>query len=82
MTCLRSVPLTAIVTAVNTKPSACKFTPIIDGPDGLIPAHASTLLREGRFHRMPVIAGSTTDDGAGFAGNPTGITNTTGSRHF
>ncbi|KAH7105923.1 carboxyesterase [Auriculariales sp. MPI-PUGE-AT-0066] len=77
MACLRSLPLSALVTAVNTKPSTCKYTPIIDGPDGLIPAHASTLLREGRFLRMPVMPGSTTDDGAGFAGNPSGIVNTT-----
>ena len=75
MPCLRAAPLSAIVAAVNGKPSACKFLPIIDGR--FILDYPSTLLREGRFHKVPFIGGHCTDDGSIFVGAPSGITNTT-----
>ena len=75
MPCLRAVPLSAIVAAVNGKPSTCKFLPIIDG--SFLPDYPSTLLRESRFHKMPFIGGHCTDDGSIFVGAPSGIINTT-----
>ena len=75
MPCLRAAPLSAIVAAINGKPSTCKFLPIIDG--SFLPDYPSTLLREGRFHKMPFIGGHCTDDGSIFVGAPSGITNTT-----
>jgi carboxylesterase type B len=75
MACLRAAPLSAIVAAVNGKPAACKFLPIIDG--GFLPDYPSRLLARGRFHKMPFVGGHCTDDGSIFVGAPSGITNTT-----
>ncbi|TFY63048.1 hypothetical protein EVJ58_g3474 [Rhodofomes roseus] len=75
MPCLRAAPLSAIVAAVNGKPSACKYLPIID--EDFLPDYPSTLIREGKFHKMPFIGGHCTDDGSIFVGAPSGITNTT-----
>jgi carboxylesterase type B len=75
MTCLRAAPLSSIVTAVNGKPSTCKFLPVIDGD--FLRDYPSRLLAEGKFHKMPFMGGHCTDDGSIFVGAPSGITNTT-----
>ncbi|EIN04230.1 carboxyesterase [Punctularia strigosozonata HHB-11173 SS5] len=75
LACLRAAPLSAIVDAVNTKPSTCKFLPVIDGD--LIQDLPSTMLREGRFSKVNFVGGHCTDDGSIFVGDPATFTNTT-----
>ncbi|OSX56176.1 hypothetical protein POSPLADRAFT_1160806 [Postia placenta MAD-698-R-SB12] len=75
MSCLRAAPLSALVTAINSRPSSCGFLPVVDGM--LLPALPSQLIATGRFHRMPFIGGHVTDDGSIFVGDPANFVNTT-----
>jgi hypothetical protein len=49
---MRAAPLANIVAAVNGKPSTCKFLPVIDGKNGLIPDYPSRLIAAGRFNKV------------------------------
>ncbi|KAJ6618669.1 Alpha/Beta hydrolase protein [Mycena sp. CBHHK59/15] len=69
--CLRKASLGAIVSAVNNKPSTCKFEPVIDG--GYIPDITSKLLAAGKFSKVPILAGHTAQDGSIFVGQPASI---------
>ncbi|KAJ7817956.1 Alpha/Beta hydrolase protein [Mycena leptocephala] len=53
--CLRKASIGAIVSAVNNKPSTCKYEPVIDG--GYIPDITSKLLSAGKFTKVPILAG-------------------------
>ncbi|KAJ7769194.1 carboxyesterase [Mycena maculata] len=70
--CLRSANIGAIVSAVNNKPSTCKYEPVIDGD--YIPDITSILLTEGNFSKVPILAGHTAQDGSIFVGSNTSIT--------
>ena len=39
------------------------FHPVIDGPDGLIPDLPSRLFAQGKFAKLPFIAGTNLDEG-------------------
>ncbi|KAJ7151204.1 Alpha/Beta hydrolase protein [Mycena filopes] len=71
--CLRGADATALQQAIATSwaesTEGYPFAPVIDGPHGLIPALPSVLLAEGKFARLPFIAGSNLDEGTYFA-NP------------
>ncbi|KAJ7507320.1 carboxyesterase [Mycena galericulata] len=69
--CLRKASVRAIISAVNNKPSTCKYEPVIDGH--YIPDITSTLLSEGRFSKVPILAGHTAQDGSIFVGTPASI---------
>ncbi|EED78189.1 carbohydrate esterase [Postia placenta Mad-698-R] len=75
MGCLRAAPLSALVTAINSRPSSCGFLPVVDGT--ILPALPSQLIATGRFHRMPFVGGHVTDDGSIFVGDPANFVNTT-----
>lgn len=62
--CLSKANTTELFAAVNlTLERSLTFGLTIDGPDGLLPDLPSTLLSEGRFARMPFIAGTNLDEG-------------------
>ncbi|KAJ7151210.1 extracellular triacylglycerol lipase precursor [Mycena filopes] len=71
--CLRGADAIALQQAITTSwaesTEGYPFAPVIEGPDGLIPALPSVLLAEGKFARLPFIAGSNLDEGTYFA-NP------------
>ncbi|KAJ7151199.1 extracellular triacylglycerol lipase precursor [Mycena filopes] len=71
--CLRGADATALQQAIATSwaesTEGYPFAPVINGPHGLIPALPSVLLAEGKFARLPFIAGSNLDEGTYFA-NP------------
>ncbi|KAF8208376.1 carboxyesterase [Mycena galopus ATCC 62051] len=69
--CLRKASLGAIVSAVNNKPSTCKYEPVIDGD--YIPDITSKLLSSGRFSKVPILAGHNAQDGSIFIGTPASI---------
>ncbi|PCH36462.1 carboxyesterase [Wolfiporia cocos MD-104 SS10] len=75
MSCLRAAPLSALVDAINNRPSSCGYLPVVDGV--FLPDLPSRLLTQGRFHMMPFIGGHVTDDGSIFVGNPADFVNTT-----
>ncbi|KAJ7866664.1 alpha/beta-hydrolase [Mycena leptocephala] len=66
--CLRKASIGAIVSAVNNKPSTCKYEPVIDG--GYIPDITSKLFSAGKFTKVPILAGHTAQDGSIFVGTP------------
>ncbi|KAJ7291098.1 carboxyesterase [Mycena rebaudengoi] len=69
--CLRKASLGAIVSAVNNKPSTCKFLPVIDRD--YVTGIPSQLFAEGRFSKVPILAGHTAQDGSIFVGKPESI---------
>ncbi|KAJ7248631.1 carboxyesterase [Mycena haematopus] len=69
--CLRKASLGAIVSAVNNKPSTCKYEPVIDGH--YIPDITTKLLSAGRFTKVPILAGHNAQDGSIFVGTPASI---------
>ncbi|KZT11579.1 carboxyesterase [Laetiporus sulphureus 93-53] len=75
MSCMRAAPLSALVAAVNNRPSGCSYLPIVDG--SFLPDLPTRLLTRGEFHKMPFIGGHVTDDGSIFVENPADFTNTT-----
>ncbi|GHJ89343.1 hypothetical protein NliqN6_5745 [Naganishia liquefaciens] len=76
MRCLRSTATSALIAAVNHRPQPlCKYLPIVDGD--IIQDIPTKMIAQGRFAKVPVMAGHTTNDGTGFTGSPTAITNDT-----
>ncbi|KAF7366513.1 PLP-dependent transferase [Mycena sanguinolenta] len=69
--CLRKASLGAIVSAVNNKPSTCKYEPVIDGD--YIPDITTKLLSAGKFTKVPILAGHNAQDGSIFVGTPASI---------
>lgn len=65
--CLRSASFTTLLDAWNAtvvdNPQPLPFAPVIDGDGGLIPDLPSSLLAQGRFARLPFIAGTCLDEG-------------------
>ncbi|KAJ9092088.1 hypothetical protein QFC20_007470 [Naganishia adeliensis] len=53
----------------------CKYLPIVDGE--IIQDIPTKMIAQGRFAKVPVMAGHTTNDGTGFTGSPTQVTNDT-----
>ena len=43
------------------------FGPVVDGPGGILPDKPKTLRENGKFMKMKIISGVTTDEGAYFA---------------
>ncbi|KAI0742346.1 esterase 1 [Daedaleopsis nitida] len=68
--CMRSSDTSTLLTAwEETAPSFPEeflFTPVIDGPGGVIPDLPSKLLAAGKFAKIPFIAGTVLDDGSIF----------------
>ncbi|KAJ6463699.1 extracellular triacylglycerol lipase precursor [Mycena vitilis] len=66
--CLRAVPVDEIVTAhaAAVATAVVGWTPVIDGPGGLIPELPSELVAEGHFSRVPFISGTNLDEGTLF----------------
>lgn len=67
--CLRNLSVERILQLQGTPGLNSEFVnirPIIDGE--IIPGDVDTLWREGRFNRMPVMGGSTEDEGTFFTG--------------
>ena len=75
--CLRGRPYSVLNQAFNTTPNTL-FGPQVDGD--FIPDLTSTLLREGRFVRVPLLVGANTDEGTTFG--PKGIDNTTAFANY
>ncbi|KAJ7614595.1 carboxyesterase [Mycena polygramma] len=69
--CLRKSSIGAIVSAVNNKPSTCKYEPVIDGD--YVPDITSKLLSAGKFSKVPILAGHNAQDGSIFVGTPASI---------
>ncbi|KAJ7701777.1 Alpha/Beta hydrolase protein [Mycena rosella] len=69
--CLRKASIGAIISAVNNKPSTCKYEPIIDGD--YIPDITSKMFTAGKFSKVPILAGHTAQDGSIFVGAPATI---------
>ncbi|WRT69771.1 uncharacterized protein IL334_006762 [Kwoniella shivajii] len=75
MSCLRSTSIRTLIAAVNHRPQPlCKYLPIVDGYN--IVDFPSQLVKNGRFSKMPIVAGHMTNDGTTFTGSPTTVTNT------
>ncbi|KAJ7775366.1 extracellular triacylglycerol lipase precursor [Mycena metata] len=66
--CLRNVSVDEIVSAQEAAVAGAVigWTPVIDGPGGFIPELASKLVAEGKFSRIPFIAGTNLDEGTLF----------------
>ncbi|KAI5451352.1 hypothetical protein NCC49_001945 [Naganishia albida] len=76
MKCLRSTSVGSLIDAVNHRPQPlCKYLPIVDGD--IIQDIPTKMIAQGRFAKIPVMAGHTTNDGTGFTGSPTQVTNDT-----
>ncbi|KAJ7728940.1 esterase 1 [Mycena maculata] len=69
--CLQRVNSSAILTASTLAWAESNepfpWQPTIDGPIGLIPAHPFSLIAEGKFTRLPFIAGTNLNEGTYFA---------------
>ncbi|WWC92866.1 uncharacterized protein L201_007827 [Kwoniella dendrophila CBS 6074] len=75
MSCLRSTSIRTLIAAVNHRPQPlCKYLPIVDGHN--IVDFPSQLVKNGRFSKMPIMAGHMTNDGTTFTGSPATVTNT------
>ena len=65
--CLRKANSTEMFSGINAAiskaPELFAFQPTFDGPDGFIPAPASTILAKGTFAKLPFIAGTNLDEG-------------------
>ncbi|HWU08198.1 MAG TPA: carboxylesterase/lipase family protein [Streptomyces sp.] len=57
--CLRAAPADRLLTASATPPA--RWTPTVDG--ALLPLQVTDALEDGRFHRVPVLQGTTADEG-------------------
>ncbi|KZT41184.1 esterase 1 [Sistotremastrum suecicum HHB10207 ss-3] len=68
--CLKTASVEEIIAATNIAAEAANdqfpFVPVIDGEGGLIPDYPSTLQSQGRFSRIPFIAGTNLDEGTVF----------------
>ncbi|KAJ6514750.1 extracellular triacylglycerol lipase precursor [Mycena vulgaris] len=68
--CLQKVNSSALLHAIVASSAQANedypWAPTLDGPDGLLPAPPSTLLAQGRFARIPFIAGTILDEGTFF----------------
>ena len=66
-TCLRTASLETIFNATNLALSKIQeqfpFSPVIDGPGGVIPDFPSRLFARGEFARIPFISGTDLDEG-------------------
>lgn len=66
--CLREANTSEIFNGLNLSiaeaPELFAFDPTIDGPKGLLPDIPSKLIKEGRFARLPFIAGTNLDEGS------------------
>ncbi|KAF7329897.1 COesterase domain-containing protein [Mycena kentingensis (nom. inval.)] len=71
VSCLRKSTIGAIVSAVNNKPSTCKFLPVID--DDYVLDLATKMFAAGKFSKVPILAGHTAQDGSIFVGKNTSI---------
>ncbi|XP_063599423.1 juvenile hormone esterase-like [Penaeus indicus] len=60
--CLKKVPVDQLTAALLKLPSPYVMTPRVDGE--FLPDHPATLIREGRYNRVDIIAGRTRDEGA------------------
>jgi carboxylesterase type B len=58
--------LTGVVNALTNAPELFGFDPTLDGPGGLFPDIASRVLAQGKFARLPFIAGTNMDEGTIF----------------
>jgi cholinesterase len=72
--CLREVPFETLNAALNGTGGTPRypFSPVVDGD--LIPDRGSVLLRENKYVKVPIIAGTNTDEGTAFG--PRGINTT------
>lgn len=65
--CLRSASSETILKAGNATisiaPEEFPFSPVIDGPGGVIPDFPSRLFAAGHFAKVPVLAGTNLDEG-------------------
>ena len=69
--CLRTSNTSTLIQSYNTVESTSPespyaFGPCIDGPNGVVPDHPYKLLAEGKFSRIPFIAGTNKDEGVFF----------------
>jgi acetylcholinesterase len=55
--------LAGCVAAASQTQFLFPWTPALDGPNGLIPALPSKMLKTGRFSKLPFIAGTNLDEG-------------------
>ena len=55
--------LTAWRETAASFPEPFLFVPVLDGPNGLVPDVPSELLAEGKFSKIPFIAGTNLDEG-------------------
>lgn len=68
--CLRSVNTSSILQALAPSPLAAldpnnlAWFPVLDGPNGVLPDLPSKLFREGKYARVPFIAGTNLDERA------------------
>ncbi|KAI9344532.1 Alpha/Beta hydrolase protein [Zopfochytrium polystomum] len=66
LACLRGAPVGTLMAAFNTLGSSA-FGPVVDG--SLIREYPNVALARGDFVKVPLLAGSCTNDGAGYYGN-------------
>ncbi|KAI0746063.1 esterase 1 [Earliella scabrosa] len=82
--CMRSASIETLMasyqTTVDQSPEAFQFVPVIDGPDGIIPDLPSKLIAQGKFSKIPIMAGTNLDDGTFFT--PKGISTEAQIRAF
>lgn len=72
--CLRDVPFETLNAALNGTGGSpnYRFAPVVDGD--FIPDRGSVLLKKHRYVKVPIIAGTNTDEGTAFG--PFGINTT------
>ncbi|KAF8993117.1 extracellular triacylglycerol lipase precursor [Hymenopellis radicata] len=58
------------------------FTPTLDGPDGLFPDYPSRLFSQGKFARIPFIAGTNLDEGTTFVRKTINLTEAEEKAYF
>ncbi|KAJ7135504.1 carboxyesterase [Mycena crocata] len=68
VSCLRKASLGSIVSAVNNKPSTCKYLPVIDG--NYVVDIPTKLFAAGKFSKVPILAGHCAQDASIFVGKP------------
>ena len=65
--CLRSADYRTVnnasIFAYNMSSEAYPFTPVIDGPGGMVPDLPSRLYARGEFAKIPIITGTSLDEG-------------------
>lgn len=70
--CLRELPFAELNAALNTSTFSSVWTPQIDGD--IIARYSSDQIAEGAFVKVPIIDGTTADEGTSFA--PEGLNTT------